>query len=242
MGQNNNIAKISQSVADDYKKAFDNHLVSVILYGSALSDDYAQKKSDLNFLIVLSEEGIDQLHLSYDIAARWRKKKVSTPLFLTKQYIESSLDTFPVEFINIKHKYSVIYGEDVLSGLSFDKEFVRIQCEKELKGKLLLLRERYVETCGKARTLIELIGNSVSTFVFIFNGLLYLKDKAIPDKKQETIRMVAEDFNVDQDLFLSLLQIKTGSLKPSSDETGALFRKYLSEIRKLSMSIDTLNG
>ncbi len=242
MGQNNNIAKTSESVADDYKKAFGDHLVSVILYGSALSDDYAQKKSDLNFLIVLSEEGIDQLHLVYDIAARWRKKKVSTPLFLTKQYIESSLDTFPVEFINIKHKYTVIYGEDVLSGLSFDKEFVRTQCEKELKGKLLLLRERYVETCGKARTLIELISNSVSTFVFIFNGMLYIKDKSVPDNKKETIRMVAEDFDVDQDLFLSLLQIKDGSLKPSSDETGSLFRKYLSEIRKLSMSIDTLNG
>jgi len=63
---------------------------------------------------------------------------------LTKADIDSSLDTFPIEFLNIKRNYTVVFGEDILEGLAFEKEFIRMQCERELKGKLLLLRAEYV--------------------------------------------------------------------------------------------------
>jgi hypothetical protein len=134
MQENDHITEISRQLAEDYHKVFANDLISVMIYGSALTTEYISKKSDLNFLIILSEEGVEQLHLAFDLVAKWRKKKVSTPLLLTKAYIESSLDTFPIEFINIKGNYRVIFGKDILEGLSFDKNFVRMQCEREIKG------------------------------------------------------------------------------------------------------------
>ena len=128
-------------VAGDLKNAFGDDLISVILYGSSLTSEYDPKRSDLNFLVVLSEEGIERLDRTHDLMAKWHKKKVATPLFLTKRYIESSLDTFPIEFPNIKRSHTLIMGEDVLQEVSFKKDFIRMQCERELKGKLLLLRE-----------------------------------------------------------------------------------------------------
>jgi len=111
-------------VANDYKTAFGSDLVSVILYGSGVTKDYNPKESDLNFLIVLSEDGMDRLHLAHGLVAKWRKNRVSTPLFLTKTYIESSLDTFPVEFLNIKRNHKLIFGEDVLEEISFKRHFI----------------------------------------------------------------------------------------------------------------------
>ena len=239
MAKDNHITETSRLLADDYRKVFGNDLISVILYGSAVTEEYVPKKSDLNFLIVLSEEGIEQLHLVYDLVAKWRKKRVRTPLFLTKAYIDSSLDTFPIEFLNIKRNYTVVFGEDILEGLSFEKEFIRMQCERELKGKLLLLRERYVGTKGKAKALRGLISGTVPTFIFVFRGLLYLLDKEVPATKRETVNTLAKALDLDQVLFLSLLQIKEGTLKPSVKETEALFRKYLKEIRTLAKLIDT---
>lgn len=238
MEKDNYITETSRLLADDYHKAFGNNLLSVILYGSALSTEYVPKKSDLNFLIVLSEEGIEQLHLAYDLVAKWKKKKVSTPLFLTKAYIESSLDTFPIEFLNIQRNHTPVFGEDVLEGLPFKKNFVRMQCERELKGKLLLLRERYVETKGKAKALRNLISGSVPTFIFVFKGLLYLLGKEVPATKHETASIIAKELHLDQGLLLSLLQIKKGTLKPSAQEVEALFQKYLEEIRTLVVFID----
>lgn len=240
MGKTEGVTETSRLLAEEYRKVFGAQLISVILYGSALTEEYSPKKSDLNFLIVLSEEGIEQLHLVFGLVAKWRKRRVGTPLFLTKAYIESCLDTFPIEFINIKRNHSLVYGEDILEQLSFDKHLVRLQCERELRGKLLLLKERYVETRGKTIALRRLIARTLPDFIFIFKGVLYLLDKDVPATKQETVRILAKELDLDQELFLSLLRLKEGIFKPSAKEINALFQKYLKEIRTLTMRIDTL--
>lgn len=226
-------------VADDYRKGFGEDLVSVILYGSSVTKEYHPKKSDLNFLIVLSEAGIERLHLAHELVAKWRNKKVSTPLFLTKDYMKFSLDTFPIEFLNIKRNYQVIVGEDVLEGMSFKKDFVRLQCERELKGKLLLLRQRYVETRGKSKVLSELISASLPTFIFVFKGLLYLLGKEIPETKSETVSTLSTELNLDGELFASMLQIEAGTLTSSREEIDHLFKRYLKEIRRLALIMDS---
>lgn len=226
-------------VARDFNNAFGDDLISVILYGSSLTSEYDPKKSDLNFLIVLSEEGIERLDRAHELVASWRKKKVSTPLFLTKTYIESSLDTFPIEFLNIKRNHKLILGEDVLEGVYFKRNFIRMQCERELKGKLLLVRQRYVETRGKPKVLKELISASVPTFIFVFKGLLYLLGKEVPETKRETVSMLGKELNLDEELFLSLLQIEAGILKPSGQEIEDLFKNYLKEIRRLALLMDS---
>ena len=50
---------IYPAITDDYKKLFGHDLVSIILYGSAASGEYTHGKSDVNFMMVLSEQGID---------------------------------------------------------------------------------------------------------------------------------------------------------------------------------------
>ena len=226
-------------LADDYRNVFGDDLVSVILYGSSVTKEYDPNKSDLNFLIVLSEEGIERLHLAHELVARWRKKKVGTPLFLTKDYIDFSLDTFPIEFLNIKLNRQVIAGEDVLAGISFKRDFIRMEGERELKGKLLLLRQRYVETRGKHKVLKELISASLPTFIFVFKGLLYLLGKEVPETKEQTITIISQELKLDQGLFTSLLQLEAGTHKYSRQELGDLFRRYLKEIRRLALLMDT---
>ena len=46
--------EIFQEIITDYKKAFGDDLVSIVLYGSAAGQDYRPGKSDINFMIVLS--------------------------------------------------------------------------------------------------------------------------------------------------------------------------------------------
>jgi predicted nucleotidyltransferase len=238
MEAENEVTQRARQVADDYRRAYGQDLVSVILYGSALTADYVPGKSDLNLMILLSEDGIHRLHLAHDLVARWRKKRVGTPLFLTKGYLDSSLDTFPIEFLNIKGNYLVIQGEDVLAGLSFKKEFVRMQCERELKGKLLLLRQRYVETGGKGRVLRDLIAASLPTFIFIFKGLLYLLNEEIPVTRPETMSVIARKYELDEGLFRDLQGVGSGTLKPSATGLHELFGRYLKEIRRLALLMD----
>ena len=66
--------------------------------------------------------------------------EISTPLFIARGYIQQSLDTFPLEFLNISSSYQLVFGDDILENIEFKAEDVRTQCERELKGKLLHLR------------------------------------------------------------------------------------------------------
>jgi predicted nucleotidyltransferase len=137
---------ILEAFTGDCLNIFGSDLESIILYGSSARGEYVAGRSDINFMIVLSSAGIENLSRAMPLAAKWRSSRVSTPLFLSRDYITTSLDTFPIEFLTMKAAYKMVFGQDLLKDLAFDKSFVRLQCERELKAKLLHLRQRFVET------------------------------------------------------------------------------------------------
>jgi len=233
--------EIFQEITKDYQIAFGNDLLSIILYGSGATGDYVYKRSDLNFLIVLAEEGTNTLERAFKVVSKWRKRNVSTPLFLTKSYITSSLDSFPVEFLNMKMNHITVFGENVLSDLSFEKRDLRVQCERELKAKLLHLRKRYLETSQRAVNMRLLIAHSIPAFIAIFRALLYLKDIEVPAKKEETVSRVCEEFDLDHGLFSTLLSVKDREKRLSRGEMDWLIRRYITEVRRLSSIVDEMD-
>ena len=146
------------------------------------------------------------------------------------------------EYLNFQRNHILVYGKDILKDLSFNAEFIRLQCEREIKGKLLLLREVFLETAGKGRALRDVIGQSIQTFLAIFDALLYLKEKEIPSEKREVIRATCETLDLDVSLFEKLLDIRQQKIKPAESEIKSIFQDYLKEVRKLSKIVDTLGG
>lgn len=232
--------EIFAKITEDYKKIFGDDLISIILYGSGTGNEFQPGKSDLNFLIILSDETIDHLDRAIETVSRWRKKKVATPLFMTKSYIESSLDSYPLEFLNIKKNYILVYGEDVLKDISLEAHHLRLQCEREIKGKLLLLREGFLETEGKQKRIKELINASITAFISIFSGLLYLKGIEIPPTRREIIQFVAKEIPINQEIFMRCLDIKQDKKGFSSSEIKDIFKTYVVEIRKLWEVVDKM--
>jgi len=234
--------EILPEIISEYKGVFGDELVGIILYGSATGPDFIPSKSDINFIIVLTERGMDRLDGAFDTVKKWRKRNVATPLFLTETYVETSLDVFPIEYLNFQRHHLRVYGKNILSDLSFNPDFIRLQCEREIKGKLLLLREAYLETADKAKALKEVISRSLGAFVAIFEALLYLKDVALPKEKREIIRATAGAFELDGSVFEKLLDVKAEKIKPSDNELKRLFWTYLTEVRRLSKRVDALGG
>ena len=92
-------------------KVFDKELVSLIIYGSAASGHYIQGKSDINLLVVVTPAGIDSNRMFWIRSGE--KRHVAMPLIMTKDFILCSLDSFPIEFLNMKNNHVLIYGENV---------------------------------------------------------------------------------------------------------------------------------
>ena len=232
--------EIVADLISDYQACYGEALVSVILYGSAASGDYIPGASDINLMVVLSEEGIDALDKITDVVSKWRKRNVATPLLLTETYVSTSLDVFPIEYLNFQNSYDVVYGKDILADLTFDAGLLRLQCEREVKGKLLLLREGFLEADGKDRYVRELLCDSLHAFIAIFNGVLYLKGRQLAGKSRDVIERLCESVGLEAKVFESILDIKQKRAKPSGAVLANLFKSYLKEIRKLWQIVDTL--
>ncbi len=233
---------IFAEVISDYQRIYGDDLISIILYGSAATDDYLPGKSDINLMIVLSEKGIEQLDRAFAVIQKWRKKKVSIPLFVTEAYVSTSLDVFPIEYLNFQRRHHLVFGKNILEDLEVDPQFIRLQCEREIKGKLLLLREAFLEASGKGRMLRQLVKHSIPALAAIFEALLHLKGMDVPKPRQEVFEKTCNAYQMDTRLFDQLLAIKQDRLKPANKEMNTIFLNYLTEISKLAKDVDALGG
>ena len=93
---------IVEELIADYLAVFGNELVSAVMYGSAVTHEYRPGKSDINIALVLVDNTIKRLTQSLSIQKKWQRNGVSIPLFMTKEYIAGSLDSYPVEFLDMQ--------------------------------------------------------------------------------------------------------------------------------------------
>jgi len=191
---------------------------------------------------VLTEDGVEHLDRVFDVVNKWRKRGVAVPLFLTEEYVKTSLDVFPIEYLNFRQNYIQVFGKDILKDLEFSPEFLRLQCEREIKGKLLLLREAFIETSGKGKALKGLITQALPALMAIFEALLHLRKIDVPRQRREIVRAMADAFELEPAVFEGLLDIKEDKSKFSDEESLNLFKGCLKEMRKLSKLVNLLGG
>ena len=231
--------KISDEFLTDIKSCFGEDLQSVILYGPAARDEKPSGSLSFHFLVVTGDNTPSALAPCSVFIKKWAKNKISVPLFLTTDYIKNSLDTFPLEFMEMKSSYLVLFGEDVLEDITFKDSDVRSECEREIKGKLLHLRAEFLLHRGDRKGLIDLVRRSLTTFRMMFAGVLYLKKSDIPEKTGELLAAVSREFGIDSDLLTKLYEISNGGIQPDMAETDTLFDLYVEELDKLSNALDS---
>ena len=232
--------EVFPEIIGDLKEAYGEKLQSVILYGSGARGGYVPGKSDINFLVVLAADAAGDLEKILPAIPKWRKRAVATPLFMTKAFISASLDVYPVEFLNMKRHYQIVHGEDVLKDLVFDPETLRHQCERELKGKLMLLRTGFLETADRAQDLQRLMAGSITAFLSLFAALLEMKGMDIPGSRREIVSAVAEAYGFSAAPFLKCIDLREGKQGLSHRDLKTIFQSYVGEIEKLIAAVDRL--
>lgn len=236
-----NIDKLADDYLNDIKGIWGVHLVSLVLFGSGARNDFNPKTSDLNFLIVLQPEGMQQLQRSFALTKKWLKKRVTIPLLMTESYILSSLDTFPIEFLNFKLHHKLLFGKDILSNLEISDSYLRLKCEEQVKSKLLHLRERFLHTLGKKYLMHELIYQTVPTLASIFSGLVVLKGARVPNSNEDIFLETARLYGLSESVFRRVIDVRKG-MKMTRNDLLFVLESYISEMEQLSDIVDRLKS
>jgi len=219
------------------KDIYQEELVSIILYGSAVSGEFIEKHSNLNLLVVLENTNLENLKR----AARFINKfRIISPLFLTEDYIKRSTDVFPIEFLDIQENYSVLYGKDILKDAYIDIRNLRFQCEQELKAKLITLRQLYLKMNRDKPALKDLLLRSITSILHISRNVLRLKGRKPPYKKEEILKELAAEFQIDMGMWEEILAAKNKQIKLRNKDIENLFVNFISELEKIVDTVDRL--
>lgn len=140
------------------------------------------------------------------------KKVDIIPMVFTKDEIKNAVDVFPVEFLNIKRRHKMLYGEDILKDIEISKEKLRHQLEFEFRSKLIHLRQSYIKSDGN--NLEDLILNAVPTLAPIIGALMYIKGVEVKYDPDIVKIMVGIDTRVVMDIH----KIRTGKAKFEEDK------------------------
>ncbi len=227
-----NIQKFINSVI----KIASDKLLSIIMYGNATQEDFDVKTSSINFLIILTD--IDSKFLTdFAITSNEISQNISVPLFLTPSDIHSSVNILPLEFLTLKESYIIIYGDDYLNKIKINIEDLRVELSQEIKRRLIKLREEFIDSFAKKPNLERLLTTSLISFIPLFRNTVRLIRKETP-VSGTPFREFCETFDLSQDPFFYIWDIKMGNKRADKKKLVSLFGDYLTQINNLSKKID----
>ena len=215
-------------------------IISVFIYGSAACGDYVKGASDVNSAIVFKNIGASELKKSLQIVNEGIRHRINTPLFLTRAHIMTSLDTFPIEFMEMKENHVIVYGEDVLADINIDPVNLRFVCEEQIKGKLIRMRQAYLEIGLRKKGIEALIKESFASLFPVFRGLLRIKGITPLKTKKENIKALGDAFGVDTDILLAILSDTRNDGKISGQNLESALFQYIEQLEKLGNIADQL--
>jgi predicted nucleotidyltransferase len=241
MSASNSQELLTEVVARLRTSAGDN-LVSVILYGSAAEGEFHPEYSDLNLLCVVRDTSFASLSKFNHTAEWWRKKKHHPPLVLTPKELKDTADVFSIEFIDMKQRYRVLYGDDVLRDLNVPMHLHRHQLEYELREKLVLLRQHVLLAGDKEKPVWEVMLNSLSSFTTLFRHVLIELGVQGRKRSREAVEELASRLNFDPSAFVQLMDVLARQADRKQFRAADVAQRYLAAIEAVAAAVDTMQN
>lgn len=236
----NNKFKTLGNLIENLKDTFSEKLVSVILYGSCAGSACENDFSDINLIVVIDNLLAADLKNATTALKDFQKTKNPLPLFMDKDEWFNSCDVYPIEYLDIKERYSILYGEDIVKSLEVEKSNLRLQCEHEVKNLLIKLRQNYLAQSTNLKAIEELLKKSSKSFFALFRAVIRLTQDNVPLEHAQVIDTLAEKVTIDKDVFLKLLDFRTNSKAISKNEHEITIQKLIDSTNEILKYIDKL--
>ncbi|HEX2205617.1 MAG TPA: nucleotidyltransferase domain-containing protein [Longimicrobium sp.] len=230
----------ARALARDLHEVYGDALVSVVLYGSAARGEYREGVSDLNVLVLLADTGPEALRRGSKVARAWVAERNPPPLLLSEPEWRGSADVFPIELSDIRDAHVVLHGADPFAGLAIDAAHLRLQCEHELKGKHIQLRERYLLSAGEPAELEQLLMRSFPTFLVLFRTVLRLEGEPGAGDAEDVVRRTAARVGFDPAPLLEVARARGGGAKLEPRAESPVVVGYLDAVERVVRHVDRL--
>lgn len=165
-------------------------LLGLTFYGRFAGD--ADAAGPLRSVLVLDQVDLAMLHKLSERGPQFARLGIAAPLVMTPAYIAGSRDTFPLELLEIQQSRHTVLGRDEFAALTFQREHVRLQAERELKRALIRLRQDLLSCEGRDDLLSELVEDVAGMLLRTLRGVAWLKGHAQPLSRQALLGVIGQ--------------------------------------------------
>lgn len=151
-----------------------SNCLAVTVFGAIATPRFDPARHTAKSVVVLLRVDLGMLRLLAQEGAKLGKAKIAAPLIMTPDYIQASLDTFPLEFLEIQQCHICLVGPDHFTDLTFADTHVRHQCERELKTILIAMRQGLLAAAGREKLFGTIESDVAERLVRTLRGLLWL--------------------------------------------------------------------
>jgi hypothetical protein len=230
-------AKLTEFVNRLKAAALDN-LKCVVLYGSAVTGEFTAKHSDLNLLCIIERAGAGELETLHGPVEWWTRQKNTAPLIFTLPELRQSADVFAIEFLDMKQRHRILYGEDFFSNLEVPMRLHRIQVERELRTDWLRLRQAVVAAPQNKKIRLGIMLASISAFCALFRHALVALGQHMPLTKPEVVAAMASLTGANPSAFQAILELREDKRKESQIDVEASLHSYLEFVEVVTNEVD----
>jgi len=216
--------------------ALDSHY-SAVMYGSAARGDFIPGRSDLNFMLILDDLSPRTLAALAGPFATWQKSGYEPPLVIGRSEWARATDVFPIEITDMQCGREVLRGSDPVAGLTVAPVDLRHALERELRGKLLRLRQGYVAAAGDPAALGALAGRSSGTVMVLLRVLLVLLGRSVPREPVELAAAAAAAMGMDGEPLLDVIRHRAERVWRCSPSE---FEGYMDSVARAVVFVDQL--
>jgi predicted nucleotidyltransferase len=227
-----------KNLVERLHEAAKENLESIILYGSAARGDFHEAHSDLNVLCVLRSLRAAELD-RVSVAVKWwtTAQRQPAPLFFTVEELRQSADVFAIEILDMQQSHRVLYGTDVVAGISVPMNLHRVQVEHELRTLLLRLRQHLVRDAGNQQELGTVLAKSFSSTLTLLRHSLIAFQERPPNGLDELFARIAALTGANASSFEAVRHLR----EATSLDKDAVLRTYDSYLAALEMVIAALD-
>lgn len=168
-----------KNLVERLHEAARDNLESIILYGSAARGDFHEGHSDINVLCLLRSLRAAEL-ASVSAVVKWwtASQRQPAPLFFSTEEFRQSADVFAIELLDMQQSHRVLYGADVVAGITVPMNLHRVQVEHELRTLLLKLRQHLLREPENQRELGAVLVKSMSSaFTLLRHTLIAFQEQ-----------------------------------------------------------------
>jgi len=217
-----------------------SNLRAISVYGSATGPDFVPGKSDVNIVVVVEKIDAEVLTSLFATVKWGKKKRITAPLLLTPTYIESSLDVFPIEFMEIRESQALLAGDDHFGSLEVKPLETRLECESQLKASALRTRQAYLEIGMTSKGAESVLRTSVTSLIPVLRAMLRIKGEPASRRNLDVVKAVGRVFKMDTACFESVLEDKAGVKKMGDGEAHGILASYIDSVESLAGSVEGL--